>query len=69
LSTVHTNLRDESAFMTAYPTDLSETPSSSTIESLPWPALNRVFFFLFPNDGNCRDLANLSKVSTHFHLE
>ncbi|GMR56986.1 hypothetical protein PMAYCL1PPCAC_27181, partial [Pristionchus mayeri] len=42
--------------------------SFSTIESLPWPALNRVFFFLFPNDGNCRDLANLSKVSTHFHL-
>ncbi|GMR38146.1 hypothetical protein PMAYCL1PPCAC_08341, partial [Pristionchus mayeri] len=51
-----------------YPTDESEETSLSMIESLPWPALKRVFFFLFPKDGNCRDLTNLSKVSTHFNL-
>ncbi|GMR30625.1 hypothetical protein PMAYCL1PPCAC_00820, partial [Pristionchus mayeri] len=38
----------------------------SSWESLPWSALNRTLSFLHTNK-ECIDLANLSKVSTHFN--
>ncbi|GMR57852.1 hypothetical protein PMAYCL1PPCAC_28047, partial [Pristionchus mayeri] len=43
-------------------TDHPEYPSW---ESLPWPALDRIFSFL-RTDEECYDLANLANVSTHF---
>ncbi|GMR56974.1 hypothetical protein PMAYCL1PPCAC_27169, partial [Pristionchus mayeri] len=53
ISTVNTQMsRDEKGF--------SEIPSLSPIESLPWPALNRLFYFLRTNE-ECTDLNNLSK--------
>ncbi|GMR33310.1 hypothetical protein PMAYCL1PPCAC_03505 [Pristionchus mayeri] len=36
-----------------------------TMESLPWPVLNRLFSFLLTN-GECKDLGSLYEVSTHF---
>ncbi|GMR31291.1 hypothetical protein PMAYCL1PPCAC_01486, partial [Pristionchus mayeri] len=35
-------------------------------ESLPWPALTRLFSHLL-DEEDCADLANLAKVSTHIH--
>ncbi|GMR57275.1 hypothetical protein PMAYCL1PPCAC_27470, partial [Pristionchus mayeri] len=43
--------------------DLPETPSW---ESLAWPAVDRICLHLF-NREDCGDLANLAKVSTHYH--
>ncbi|GMR57850.1 hypothetical protein PMAYCL1PPCAC_28045, partial [Pristionchus mayeri] len=37
-------------------------------ESLPWPALNRVFSLL-RTDEECKDLANIAMVSTYFRAE
>ncbi|GMR58001.1 hypothetical protein PMAYCL1PPCAC_28196 [Pristionchus mayeri] len=41
--------------------DLSESPS---LDTLPWPALNRLFTFLYSN-LECTDLANMAKVSIY----
>ncbi|GMR57255.1 hypothetical protein PMAYCL1PPCAC_27450, partial [Pristionchus mayeri] len=35
-----------------------------SLESFPWPPLTRIFSNLY-TDGECFDLANLSKLSTH----
>ncbi|GMR57712.1 hypothetical protein PMAYCL1PPCAC_27907, partial [Pristionchus mayeri] len=67
LSTMDTHI-DDSAIETIHAPDLSENPALSMIESLPWPALKRLFFFLFPTNGNCEYLFNLSQVSSHFHV-
>ncbi|GMR57723.1 hypothetical protein PMAYCL1PPCAC_27930, partial [Pristionchus mayeri] len=67
------NLRDERAFTISHDepsrsdsSDISENQSLSLIESLPWPARNRLFYFL-RSDKECTDLNTLSQVSTHFH--
>ncbi|GMR38149.1 hypothetical protein PMAYCL1PPCAC_08344, partial [Pristionchus mayeri] len=69
LSTANTqNLVGESGIKIDQPTALIDIPSLSWIESLPWPALNRLFHFLH-NKAESTDLANLSKVSSHIQNE
>ncbi|GMR57035.1 hypothetical protein PMAYCL1PPCAC_27230, partial [Pristionchus mayeri] len=61
--TMSTQNIQETTFTIDRSSDLLEYPSW---ESLPWPALNRTLSFLHTNK-ECFDLANLSKVSTHFN--
>ncbi|GMR38145.1 hypothetical protein PMAYCL1PPCAC_08340, partial [Pristionchus mayeri] len=58
----------QSTFKIDIPTNHSDNSSIPWIESLPWPALNRLFHFL-RSDEECTDLNNLSKVSTRFYNE
>ncbi|GMR56987.1 hypothetical protein PMAYCL1PPCAC_27182, partial [Pristionchus mayeri] len=59
------NPRDESSCKIE---TIDHSDNTSLIESLPWPALNRLFHFLL-SDEECTDLNNLSKVSTRFYDE